>query len=512
MSPEPSLTADNLMNPSPDDMNPSPDDNKADDAVPSDVSVAAETVAAEVVATSVQAAMPPSTERRKGWTGTPLARLSRWRLWLVPGMGVKRHVMMAVLGTLLLVVGAVAGVLWGLQGNRQVLSEPIEQVLVSRNWRVWGGWLALVFSAVGVVLAVRAVSGLNHSLLSNWVRQPHDVAVVIHRQLSLSKGPRIVALGGGTGLSNLLRGLRDYTSNITAVVAVSDDGGSSGRLRAAFDMPAPGDLVDCLAALSDNELEVGKLLEYRFNRGGELKGHTFGNLFITTLMEVEGDFAQAVRVLNSILNICGVVYPMSAEAAVLEAFKTSGKRVIGESKVSGVPGSVQRVALHPERPREVPEVATAISQADLVVLGPGSLFTSTLPPLLVPETREALARTNALVVYVCNVMTEAGETDDFSVWDHVEALAKHAGRFPDRVVVNSTPVDASRLERYRAEGAELVDFDVSPFRARRLAVDELDVLSSGLHAQHDSELLARWLIQISKGHSYRPPNVVELKA
>jgi uncharacterized cofD-like protein len=427
-------------------------------------------------------------------------------------MGVKRHVMMAVLGTLLLVIGAVAGVLWGLQGNRQVLSEPIEQVLVSRNWRMLGGWLALICGVVGVVLAVRAVSGLNHSLLSNWVRQPNDVAVVIHRQLSLSKGPRIVAMGGGTGLSNLLRGLRDYTSNITAIVAVSDDGGSSGRLRDAFDMPAPGDLVDCLAALSDNELEVGKLLEYRFNRGGELKGHTFGNLFITTLMEVEGDFAQAVRVLNSILNICGVVYPMSAEAAVLEAFKTSGKRVMGESKVRDVAGSVQRVALHPERPRAVPEVATAISQADLVVLGPGSLFTSTLPPLLVPETREALARTNALVVYVCNVMTEAGETDGFSVWDHVEILAKHAGRFPDRVVVNSTPVDPSRLERYREEGAELVDFDIAPFKARRLNVDELDVLSSGLHAQHDSELLARWLIQISKGHSYRPPNVVELKA
>lgn len=442
----------------------------------------------------------------------PLTRWNRWRLWLVPGMGVKRHVAMAVLGTLLLVAGVVASVLWSLQGNREVLSDPIEQVLVSGSWLRFGGWLSALLSFTGLFLAIRSVSGLNRSLLSNWVTRPNDMAVVIHRQLSLSKGPRIVALGGGTGLSNLLRGLRNHTSNITAVVAVSDDGGSSGRLRAAFDMPAPGDLVDCLAALSDNELEVGKLLEYRFSRGGELKGHTFGNLFITTLMEVEGDFAQAVRVLNSILNICGVVYPMSAEAAVLETTKTSGEVVVGESNVRDVPGAVSQVRLKPEKPRAVPEVAQAILEADLVVLGPGSLFTSTVPPLLVPETRDALARTRAIVVYVCNVMTEAGETNGFSVWGHVEALAKHAGRFPDRVVINSTPVDVSRLARYRAEGADLVTFDATPLRARDVGIDELDVLSSGPHAQHDSELLARWLIQVSKGYSYKPPKVVELNA
>ena len=208
-----------------------------------------------------------------------MRQLSVMRLWLTPGMGVKRHVALAAVGTLLLVLGVVAGALWVLDdigGSRQAISQPIEDLLVGSPWRTYGGWLALVTVLLGMVLAVIAIGRLNRSLLSNWMPQPRDAALVLHRRLSLAKGAKIVAIGGGTGLSNLLRGLRHYSSNLTAVVTVSDDGGSSGRLRSAFDMPAPGDLSDCLAALSDNELEVSRLLQYRFDRGGELSGHTFG--------------------------------------------------------------------------------------------------------------------------------------------------------------------------------------------------------------------------------------------
>ena len=414
-------------------------------------------------------------------------------------MGVKRHVVLAVVGTLVLILGVVAGMLWVLSENREMVSEPIEAVLVSQAWRRWGGWLALGIVLGGFGLAVASIGRLNRSLLSNWMREPEEAAVVLHRRLSLRNGPRIVALGGGTGLSNLLRGLREYSSNLTAVVTVSDDGGSSGRLRRAFDMPAPGDLSDCLAALSDNESELSRLLEYRFNRGEELSGHTFGNLFITTLTEVEGDFVKAIRVLNSLLTICGAVYPGSTEGVTLEAVKQDGTHVAGESKLRDVGGAIKGVSIRPAAPSAVPEVLEAIRDADLIVLGPGSLFTSTIPPLLVPDTRQALLTTRAPVVYVCNIMTEAGETDGFSAWDHVQSLYEHVGRYPDWVVVNTTPVDKARLARYRDERADVVQFTPEPFARANIRVVGLDLLGGGQHAQHDSARLAKWLVHASKG-------------
>ncbi|MEJ2287150.1 MAG: YvcK family protein [Deinococcales bacterium] len=359
-----------------------------------------------------------------------VATVLTWRFWLTPGMGVKRHVMLAVVGALLLVLGVVGAVLWGLNGRRRELSSPIEHVLVSGAWRVAGGYLSVVLAILGVLVAVIAVGRLNRSLLSNWMPSPSQAAVLLHRRLSLARGPRIVALGGGTGLSNLLRGLRDHTSNLTAVVTVSDDGGSSGRLRAAFDMPPPGDLTDCLAALSDNELEVSRLLQYRFARGEELKGHTFGNLFIATLTEVEGDFGQAIRVLNRLLNLSGAVYPVTGRPVTLLVTKVSGDVIRGESRTRQCVGPARAVALEPEAPEAVPEVIEALQRADLVVLGPGSLFTSTLPPILVPAVREALRNTDAEIVYVCNIMTEAGETDGFDAYARVAPRPGRAQQHP----------------------------------------------------------------------------------
>ena len=365
-------------------------------------------------------------------------------------------------------------------------------------WEVWGGWLSLLALLSGLSVAVWAVGRLNRSLLSNWMPRPKDAAVLLHQRVSLAKGPRIVALGGGTGLSNLLRGLREYTSNITAVVSVSDDGGSSGRLRDAFGIPAPGDLTDCLAALSDNESQVSRLLEYRFERGEALAGHTFGNLFITTLTEVEGDFARAIRVLNALLNLCGAVYPVTTDATSLRVVKRSGEEVVGESKVSEVPGPVTQVLLEPPNPAIVPDVAQALRSADLIVLGPGSLFTSTLPPLLVPGAKRALLDTQAPIVYICNVMTEPGETDGFSAWDHVAAIYQHLGRYPDQVLLNKSAVDRPRRERYHALGAEVVEPDIASFKRAGVAVSTLELLGSGPQAQHDTARLAAWLNSFAK--------------
>lgn len=427
-----------------------------------------------------------------------MVNFNHLRLWLTPGMRVKRFIVVAACGLLLVMAGIIGVLLWLGQEERRVIARPIEAVLVGDTWQRWGGWFSLLVMVGGLVLAANAIVWLNRSLLSNWLPKPRDAAVVLHRKLSLSRGPRIVALGGGSGLSNLLRGLKLYSSNITAVVTASDDGGSSGRLRSAFDMPAPGDLNDCLAALSDSESQVSNLLEYRFTRGGELKGHTFGNLFITTLTEVEGDFAQAIRALNNLLNIRGAVYPVTPVPVQLKFIKRSGLCVSGESQVRESAGAIKSVCIEPQNPAVVPEVALAIQKAQLVVLGPGSLFTSTIPPLLVPETRAALASSQAPVVYVCNIMTEVGETDDFSAWDHVEALKEHLGRYPDLVIVNASDIEPERLRRYQAEGAKVVTLDKSRFDKAGVNVVRLPILGHGLFAQHDSAALAQWLIKFSK--------------
>lgn len=421
-------------------------------------------------------------------------KLNSLRFWLMPGMGVKRHVAAAAAGTVVLVIGVVALILWLLGGDRQGLSDPIEDVLVSDSWLLWGAWIAGLVSLAGAAVAVLAVRSLNRSLLSHWFPRPSDAAGILYRQLRLSRGPRIVALGGGTGLSLLLRGLRIYSSNLTAVVSVSDDGGSSGRLRKAFQMPAPGDLSDCLAALSDRDQELGKLLQYRFERGAELQGHTFGNLLITTLTEVQGDFGLAVDTLNSLLHLDGRVYPASVQPVSLKAVKRTGQVINGESALRETPGPLKSVSLEPADAAAFPQIIPQIAQADLILLGPGSLFTSTLPPLLLPEIREAVLASPAPLVYLCNIMTEAGETDSFTAFDHVQTVFEHLGRYPDVVLVNSRLIDAARLEAYRNEGAEPVQLDAERFREAGVPFVLLELLAAGTQVRHDSDALARWLI------------------
>lgn len=431
---------------------------------------------------------------KAGWEG-----LARVRLWLAPGMGVKRHLLLATSGGVLLVLGAVGWGLWAFDEGRAQLAEPIEQVLRSDPWDRLGGWLSTLVALLGLTVAVTAVGRLNRSLLSNWLPHPDDAARLLSRKVTLAKGPRIVAIGGGTGLSTLLRGLRRRTTNLTGVVAVSDDGGSSGRLREEFGMPAPGDLTDCLAALSDNESAITPLLQYRFARGQELRGHTFGNLLITTAAEIEGDFGNALRLVNRLLNLSGAVYPATSEPVTLVVEKAGGQVVRGEATLRTVPGAVQRLRCEPDDPNGLPEVGEALGSADLVVLGPGSLFSSTIPPLLVPDVRDAVNRSNATLVYICNIMTEAGETDGFDAFDHVAALQRHGVRPPDLVLLNSTPVDRTRLANYRTESAELVGAARQRFEAAGVAVLEVPLLGSGAFAQHDSDMLAAVLVDLVWG-------------
>lgn len=428
-----------------------------------------------------------------------LKRLGTFRLWLTPGMGVKRFVSLAVLGVLLLIVGAVGLSLWAFGDQRSTISEPIEQFLTSPSWYTLGAFISAVLLIGGAVTAITAVARLNRSLLSNWLQHPGDAARLLNRKVLLAKGPKIVALGGGSGLSNLLRGLRRYTSNLTAVVAVSDNGGSSGRLREAYDMPAPGDLTDCLAALSDNESELARLLQFRFARGADLGGHTFGNLLIATLTEMEGDFGQALRVINRLLNLSGSVYPATAQAVNLVVTKKGGAVVRGEKQVREVPGAVETLSIEPAAPAGLPEVQRALLDADLVVLGPGSLFSSTLPPLLVPSIRDALNESSAKLVYVANIMTEVGETDGYDAFMHLAALEKHGVRLPDVAVVNSTPIDEGRMRNYVSAGSELVGVTPAQFEGSGVGLVRAPILGGGEYAQHDSDRLAEVLVKLAVG-------------
>jgi uncharacterized cofD-like protein len=283
-----------------------------------------------------------------------------------------------------------------------------------------------IFLAIGFLCVVVAILKLQQSLLAAFV-QPSNTSVVdtIYNYRSRQRGPRVVVIGGGTGLSVALRGLKGLTNNLTAIVTVADDGGSSGRLRRDLGILPPGDFRNCMVALADVEPLMEDLFQYRFDHGGELEGHSFGNLFIVAMREVTGSFERALEESSRVLAVRGRVLPSTLADVQLCAEMDDATTVCGESAITKSIRGVQRVFLQPDHPRAYPEAIQAIYDADLIVVGPGSLYTSVLPNLLVGGICDALMRARAFKVYVCNVATQPGETDDYSIGDHIEALRSH---------------------------------------------------------------------------------------
>ncbi|MGC8792901.1 MAG: gluconeogenesis factor YvcK family protein [Bryobacteraceae bacterium] len=326
---------------------------------------------------------------------------------------------------------------------------------------------------------------------------------------------RIVAIGGGTGLSALLHGLKRYAprrpgsdraaeeargplADITAIVTVTDDGGSSGRLRREFAVLPPGDIRNCMVALSEDEALLSRLFQYRFPRGRGLKGHSFGNLFLTALTDVTGDFPQAVRVSSDVLAIAGRIYPSTTQNVTLEALLEDGTRVQGETQISRSRSRIRRVMLHPRRVKPLPETLEAIASADVITLGPGSLFTSVIPNLLVEGIPEALRNAPALKAYFVNLMWQPGETMHFTAADHVEAIYRHAGEgWLDCVVVNTRPVSEKLRARYARRRARPVEVDRE--RLERLGVKVLarELLQEGEKVRHDPEAVARVVLELA---------------
>ncbi len=408
--------------------------------------------------------------------------------WFYFGMHIKRWLLLLLVGV------AIAGLGFG---------YFLREVYVSYTFPDWVYYLTLQFLPrmvrgalfVGTALAtiLFAIWQLNRSLLSAFLPRGRDESIVniIYNHRYLRRGPKIVAVGGGTGLSTLLRGLKEYTGNITAIVSIADDGGSSGRLREEFGILPPGDLRKNIAALADAEPLMTRLFEYRFPLGSGLEGHSFGNLFIVAMRDVAGNFEEAIRETSRVLAVRGQIMPTTLNHITLRARTADGEVIEGESKISEHGSRIEELSIHPENPLANPDAIRAILDADMIIVGPGSLYTSVLPNLLVEGVRRAIEMSQALKVYVCNVATQHGETDDFAVSDHYEALRRHVHTHLFHFVLANNNVAGKLPEEWHSE----------PVLVDRMAMNgcrviAADVVSEENRYRHDSKKLADALVRI----------------
>lgn len=414
--------------------------------------------------------------------------------WLYPGLRIKRWFFLSMMGIFLFLIGL--GMVWGHQiigfAERQVLSLLV-LLIGERRPMLYG----FVFMLVGIVSIIVAVKYAVKSILEIIVPEQEAklIDVLFERRL-LQSGPRIVVIGGGTGLSVLLRGLKHYTSNITAIVTVADDGGSSGRLRGDMGILPPGDIRNCVLALADTEPLLEKLFQYRFS-GGELEGHSFGNLLIAAMTSITGDFQLAIKEFSKVLAVRGRVLPVTASDIRLVAELQDGSIVLGESKVGECGCSIKSLRLEPSDAQPLPEVLQAIAEADALVLGPGSLYTSVIPNLLVNGMSQAIARSAATKIYICNVMTQPGETTQFTASQHVDAIQRLANaRIVDFVLVNTARIKADLLTKYRAQNSSPVLVDMHRLNQLGVRVVADDLLQQGSVVRHDPEKLARRVMRL----------------
>ncbi|MDD5369426.1 MAG: YvcK family protein, partial [Anaerolineaceae bacterium] len=421
----------------------------------------------------------------------PVRELLRW---LTPGLGVKRWLALLLVGITLLGLGLAVLVLDIYRNSPEAWWLPALSTLslrfLTRPLR------ALIFGGLGAGMVLLGIWGLNRTLLRPFLRPGRPVLDTVTAYRRRERGPRIVAIGGGHGLASLLRGLKEYTNNLTAIVTVADDGGSSGELRRTMGILPPGDIRNCLSALSDDEALISQLFQYRFAEGAGLNGHSLGNLLITALADITGSFEDAVAESGRVLAIHGQVLPSTLHDVKLTAdVRLDGVvqevRVTGESQIPQVSGQIQRVWLEPNNPSAYPPTIQSILAADVIIVGPGSLYTSLLPNLLVPDLAEALRASRALKLFICNVATQPGETDGYSAGDHVHTIGQHlSGSLFDLVLANNycegrlppgstwVTADDPGSQSYPLYQANLVDPDNpwrhNPQKLARVIIDLFD--------------------------------------
>jgi uncharacterized cofD-like protein len=405
--------------------------------------------------------------------------------WLQPGLGVKRWLLLAVVGAALFVNG-VSRYLTD-EGMTLRVNEFVDS-LVAEFFPP--GYLPWIFMTLGALLVTFAIWRWLNAIVTAVAPQGTSNFIDKIRERQLDRGYRIVVVGGGTGLSTMLRGLKKITSNLTAVVTVSDDGGSSGRLQKELGVLPPGDIRNCLVALADDEALVTELFRYRFAEGEGLSGHSFGNLFLAAMTGITGNFDEAIKVSSRVLNVKGRVLPSTLAVARLCAKLVDGRVVEGESNITGARGVIQEVFLDPPYAAPLDEVIAAIREADAIVLGPGSLYTSIMPNLLVDRVGREIEASSAVKLYVCNVMTQPGETDGYTASAHVRALLRGAGANVCEVAIVNDELPRKLREAYAEEGQLPVKVDDDELRALGVRVVRANVISETDTVRHDSDRLA----------------------
>lgn len=390
-------------------------------------------------------------------------------------MRVKRWASLALLGIVLIMVGA-----GGVMGYRGVFPSVVNFV-----------YYLNIF--LGIILIILGFKNMLASVVTLLL--PHRegrLIDILYQKRFLEQGPKIVVIGGGTGLSVLLHGIKEYTSNITAVVTVADDGGSSGRLRQQFDIVAPGDIRNCLVALANEETMMRELFQYRFGKDTEFSGHSFGNLFITAMTQVTGDFERAVKESSKVLSIRGRVLPSTLEKVTLAAEHKDGRTTEGEAKIPKTGSPIKKIFIRPTHAPAAPDAVRAIQEAELIILGPGSLYTSIIPNLLIKEILDAVVAATVSKIYVCNIMTQPGETDGFKASDHVRELVSHTHpKVLDTCIVNVGRIPGAVQQKYARENSIPVTADGATIQDFGYGIIEEDLVSVSDLVRHDANKLAR---------------------
>ena len=413
--------------------------------------------------------------------------------WLYPGMKFKRWLVLFSAGVMLVSLGL------ALVFNYKYL-DAIEEAIFQAVY-LWKGTydysittiIGILVVALGAVSMLAATRYVIRSVIMVLLPDNSERLVdIIYEKRRLGKGPNVTVVGGGHGLSVLLRGIKAATSNVTAVVTVADDGGSSGRLREEFGIIPPGDLRNCLVALADTEPLMEKLFQYRFKGESELAGHSFGNLFIAAMNEVTGDMEQALRESSKVLAVKGQVLPASKDHVRLDAIMEDGTVVEGESQIPEVHKKIHRVRLFPEQVQPVQSALDALTNADAIILGPGSLYTSIMPNLLVDGVAEAIRKSKAIKIYICNVMSQPGETDGYTASMHAKAIIDHGGKgIIDYMLVNDSPISPEMQDYYAAKGAYPVEVDEDAINALGVGFVKADIINEKELIRHDPDKLSK---------------------
>ncbi len=433
--------------------------------------------------------------------------VSRYATWLLPGLQVKRWVVLTFIGTVFIIMGfmfafnldPISEVVRFLKATVSLISPPV------------AGFICFVLGLLSLYLGSKY---MNVSILDAISPRDRDfILESLYKRRRLNRGPKIVVIGGGTGLSTILKGLKSITNNLTAVVTVGDDGGSSGRLRDEFGVLPPGDIRNCIAALGDEDALINELFQYRFKKGTGLEGHSFGNLFLSVLCEITGDMFSAVKESSKVLAIRGRVLPSTLDDMRLVAQMEDGRVIQGESNIPEAGGKIKRLFCEPEAPKALKEVIDAIKSADIILMGPGSLYTSVIPNLLIDEISKTISKSKAHKAYVCNVMTQPGETDGYTVSDHVKAILKHAkyDNIIDTVFINNE-LPENLAEKYELAGSFPVKYDREEIKKLKLKVIGRKLIEEDKDGfvRHSYSRLAR-LVYMWYRYHYDPKRVSKAK-